>query len=408
MISRLRAFLNRDAEKYAAEKQRRAIRRLAASDPTYNPPDLWEVLPSPYSAEIAALHEELEDAIASSIRDMIVQRQPSFLLDGHIEPEPLVQILQRLEKSRKIGESWDEVLHLHTTNLEDRVTELEKHHGLNTYQETTNKKIKAMSKCIHGARDHMIAVERKVFDALNSQAHMQYALQAREPNAFSNKPSEPESLVDILQRHQDLINSIKGYMHGQCDNADVLARVDELDGKIEQRTESLKAGGELLAETLSNFEQQRGSIVEDIAAMQSRILELEARETQAYVLQRYRNDDANQAFIVGDDDIIKVFTGMDFTAYSPLDNAECVTIDVNDKAVVMPSKDALGIDIKHYAGLAGGDMQYNSLVHGPRVKEQFVLQVDLPNGTSRIIGDEDKVTLHEGMAFTAYGASDNA
>ena len=86
----------------------------------------------------------------------------------------------------------------------------------------------------------------------------------------------------------------------------------------------------------------------------------------------------------------------------------CVTVIVNDKPVVLPSKEVLGIDVKHYAGLTGVDMSYNAAVHGPRVEEQFVLQVDNANGTSRIIGDEDKITLHKGMVFTAYGASDYA
>ena len=38
----------------------------------------------------------------------------------------------------------------------------------------------------------------------------------------------------------------------------------------------------------------------------------------------------------------------------------------------------------------------------------FVLQVQLPNGSSKVIGDHDKVALTEHLAFTAIAADDNS
>ena len=74
-----------------------------------------------------------------------------------------------------------------------------------------------------------------------------------------------------------------------------------------------------------------------------------------------------------------------------------VTIEVNEHKVEMPDGPATGLEIKEAAIKQGVNIQAN-----------FVLQVQLPNGSSRVIGDEDKVPLAEHLAFTAIAPDDNS
>lgn len=74
-----------------------------------------------------------------------------------------------------------------------------------------------------------------------------------------------------------------------------------------------------------------------------------------------------------------------------------VTIEVNDHKVEMPSGPATGLEIKEAAIKQDVSIQVN-----------FVLQVELPNGSSKVVGDEDKVQLTEHLAFTAIAPDDNS
>lgn len=74
-----------------------------------------------------------------------------------------------------------------------------------------------------------------------------------------------------------------------------------------------------------------------------------------------------------------------------------VTIEVNDHKVEMPAGPATGLEIKEAAIKEHVNIQLN-----------FVLQVQLPNGSSKVIGDSDKVPLTEHLAFTAIAADDNS
>ena len=74
-----------------------------------------------------------------------------------------------------------------------------------------------------------------------------------------------------------------------------------------------------------------------------------------------------------------------------------VTIEVNDHKVHMPAGPASGLEIKEAAIKEGVNIQLN-----------FVLQVQLPNGSSKVIGNEDKVPLTEDLAFTAIAPDDNS
>ena len=74
-----------------------------------------------------------------------------------------------------------------------------------------------------------------------------------------------------------------------------------------------------------------------------------------------------------------------------------VTIEVNDHKVKMPAGPATGLEIKEAA-----------IKQDVNIRVNFMLQVQLPNGSSRVIGDEDKVQLTEHLAFTAIAPDDNS
>lgn len=74
-----------------------------------------------------------------------------------------------------------------------------------------------------------------------------------------------------------------------------------------------------------------------------------------------------------------------------------VTIEVNDHKVEMPAGPATGREIKEAAIKAG-----------VKIDLSFVLQVQLPNGSSKVVGNEDKIPLTEHLAFTAIAADDNS
>ena len=74
-----------------------------------------------------------------------------------------------------------------------------------------------------------------------------------------------------------------------------------------------------------------------------------------------------------------------------------VTIEVNDHKVTMPAGPASGREIKDAAINAGVNIQ-----------PTFMLQVQLPNGSSKVVGDNDKIPLTEHLAFTAIAADDNS
>ena len=74
-----------------------------------------------------------------------------------------------------------------------------------------------------------------------------------------------------------------------------------------------------------------------------------------------------------------------------------ITIEVNEHKVEMPAGPATGLEIKEAAIKQHVNIQAN-----------FVLQVELPNGSSKVIGDEDKVPLTEHLAFTAIAPDDNS
>lgn len=77
------------------------------------------------------------------------------------------------------------------------------------------------------------------------------------------------------------------------------------------------------------------------------------------------------------------------------------TVTVNEQPVEMqvepPDLEVTGAEIKDAA------IKQNVLI-----QPNFVLQEELPNGTSKTIGDTDPVKLREHLRFTAIAPDDNS
>ncbi len=76
---------------------------------------------------------------------------------------------------------------------------------------------------------------------------------------------------------------------------------------------------------------------------------------------------------------------------------DVVTIEVNTHKVKMPAGPASGLEIKEAA-----------IDQGVKIDVTFVLQLQLPNGSAKVIGDDDKVPLSDHLAFTAIAPDDNS
>ena len=74
-----------------------------------------------------------------------------------------------------------------------------------------------------------------------------------------------------------------------------------------------------------------------------------------------------------------------------------VVISVNEQPVKLKGHSATGAQIKAAA-----------IAQGVAIQPNFVLQEELPNGTSRIVGDNDPVHLREHLRFTAIAPDDNS
>ena len=72
-------------------------------------------------------------------------------------------------------------------------------------------------------------------------------------------------------------------------------------------------------------------------------------------------------------------------------------IEVNGKKVQMPEGPASGLEIKDAA-----------IEQGVGITVKFVLQQEMPNGTGKVIGDDDKVEIREHLSFTAIEPDDNS
>jgi hypothetical protein len=74
-----------------------------------------------------------------------------------------------------------------------------------------------------------------------------------------------------------------------------------------------------------------------------------------------------------------------------------VTVTVNEQTVTLESRTVTGAQIKAAA-----------IAQGVAIQQNFVLQEELPNGTSRIVGDADAVHWRAHLRFTAIAPDDNS
>jgi hypothetical protein len=74
-----------------------------------------------------------------------------------------------------------------------------------------------------------------------------------------------------------------------------------------------------------------------------------------------------------------------------------VTVTVNEMPVKLRGSAATGAEIKAAA-----------IKQGVSIQPNFILQEELPNGTSRVVGDNDVVHLREHLRFTAIAPDDNS
>lgn len=74
-----------------------------------------------------------------------------------------------------------------------------------------------------------------------------------------------------------------------------------------------------------------------------------------------------------------------------------VTVEVNSNPVTLTEKKLTGREIKLAA-----------ILQGQQIQEDFVLQLERPNGEFDAIGDDQEVNVHKGMSFTAIAPDDNS
>lgn len=111
-----------------------------------------------------------------------------------------------------------------------------------------------------------------------------------------------------------------------------------------------------------------------------------------YRLDLVLNDGAHRR--IEDHERVELHDHMVFVARKP---EHIVVITVNEQPVSLKGHSATGTEIKAAA-----------IAQSVAIQPNFVLQEELPNGTSRIVGDNDVVRLREHLRFTAIAPDDNS
>lgn len=113
---------------------------------------------------------------------------------------------------------------------------------------------------------------------------------------------------------------------------------------------------------------------------------------ESFVLREELSDGKNR--VVGDEEEVHLREGLRFTAE---ERKHTVIVTVNEQPVTLHGEKATGSQIKAAA-----------IAQGVQIQQNFVLQEELPNGKSRVIGDNDAVHLREHLRFTAIAPDDNS
>ena len=80
-----------------------------------------------------------------------------------------------------------------------------------------------------------------------------------------------------------------------------------------------------------------------------------------------------------------------------VDKPRTIEIEVNGKPVEMSKTEASGLAIKEAA-----------IAQGVNIQVGFMLQQELPNGSSKVVGNDDIVRLRKHLRFTAIAPDDNS
>jgi hypothetical protein len=97
---------------------------------------------------------------------------------------------------------------------------------------------------------------------------------------------------------------------------------------------------------------------------------------------------------IADHEEVRIDEGLRFIAHA---KKHIVTVSVNEQPVKLEGHRATGAEIKAAA-----------IAQGVQIQPNFMLQEELPNGTSRIVSDNDEVHLREHLRFTAIAPDDNS
>jgi hypothetical protein len=111
-----------------------------------------------------------------------------------------------------------------------------------------------------------------------------------------------------------------------------------------------------------------------------------------FVLREELSNGKNR--VVRDDEEVHLHEHLRFTAE---EKKHTVVVTVNEQPVTLHGEKATGAQIKAAA-----------IAQGVQIQQNFVLQEELPNGKSRVVGDNDEVHLREHLRFTAIAPDDNS
>jgi len=114
---------------------------------------------------------------------------------------------------------------------------------------------------------------------------------------------------------------------------------------------------------------------------------------QNFILLVELPDENNR--VIEDDEKVHLHEQLRFKAIHS--HQHVVEISVNEQPVKLHGRRATGAQIKAAA-----------IAQGVLIQENFILQEELPNGTSRVIGDNDEVHLRKHLRFTAIAPDDNS